>query len=209
MLSASPGAPTGQQEAGSLGLRSSLLRAWTPTHRAPSQAARKPRSPGQEWRQPAGGAEGGSGSQAAVSRVRRMAAPQTCLGAQAACPGPPGWATRVVLPACGATLPGAVPARTMTRRPPALPWAASFLLALPRACCRGPAPDPRAVVPPLPPRPLGPLLRGASWEATTKVPWGEPGCDSWTSEHFRRGLSCRPRPSSGTGTGRLRTKPTL
>lgn len=75
--------------------------------------------------------------------------------------------------------------------------------------CLVPPPSPRAVVPQLPPRLLGPLLRGASWEATTKVPWGEPACDAWTLEHFRRGHSCCPQPSSSAGTGRLRTKPTL
>lgn len=58
--------------------------------------------------------------------------------------------------------------------------------------CLVPPPSPRAVVPQLPPRLLGPLLRGASWEATTKVPWGEPACDAWTLEHFRRGHKLPP-----------------
>lgn len=160
-----------------------------------------------EWRWLAGGAAGGSESQAAV---RPVPSPLQCPGSAGwppcrrasvhRLPRGPGWATRVVLLACGATLPGPAPASTRTgdRRPPP---GLLFPPGTPQGLLSGPSSRSQGRGPTAAPRPLRPLLRGASWEATTRVPWGEPACDAWTSEHFRRGHSCRPRLSRRTGSG--------
>lgn len=134
------------------------------------------------------------------------------------CPGTPGGRLCCVL-ACGDTLPGPVPARPMTWRPPALPWAALFLHPAPGQWSHSCPPDSWGHCSEVRPGRRPPRCPGES-RPVTPGPWStsvgataaahsraavQAQDGSGQSQHFNeQGVGQQlPRPSSGSRLGQL------